>query len=55
VPGWFVTKEFNNWINISQKIDIHSKKGVHLNSLMKIEGGIMIHLKPLTASIQVKF
>ena len=36
-PGKFMTKEFNNWINISQKLNAHSKKDYHLNSLTKMD------------------
>ena len=37
VPGWFVTKEFNNWINISQKLDNYSKTDSHKTCLVKME------------------
>ena len=37
VPGWFVTKKFNNWINISQKLDNHSKTDSHVTCLVKME------------------
>ena len=36
-PGKFVTKEFNNWGNISQKLSAYSKRDYHLTSLAKMD------------------
>ena len=37
VPGWFVTKEINNWINISHRLDNHSKTDSRMTCLVKME------------------
>lgn len=32
-----MTKKFNNWVNVSKKLDVHSKKDYHLNSLTRMD------------------